>query len=216
MLLAATSRYETPDSVVPRRSVAADAPRRLVVRDAGADQMACWVRMVDRTIRITRNTAYRREDRSVAVEVGATAPDFTLRDQNNEEVTLSEFRGHRAVVLLFYPLTFTGICQGELCAVRDDISSFQNPGVQVLAVSVDSPYAHKVWADREGYDFPLLADFWPHGAVARSYGVLEEGKGFAVRATFIIDKDGIVRWKVVNGPGEARDHTEYLKALATL
>ncbi|WP_322762940.1 peroxiredoxin [Frankia sp. Cr2] len=152
----------------------------------------------------------------MAVEMGTAAPDFTLRDQNNEEVTLSEFRGRRNVVLLFYPLTFTGICQGELCAVRDDLAAFQNDDVQVLAVSVDSPYAHKVWADREGYDFPLLADFWPHGEVARSYGVLEESKGFAVRATFVIDKDGIVRWTVVNGPGEARDHGEYLKALAAL
>ncbi|WP_131747079.1 peroxiredoxin [Frankia sp. Cppng1_Ct_nod] len=152
----------------------------------------------------------------MAVDVGAVAPDFTLHDQNNEEVTLAEFRGRRNVVLLFYPLTFTGICQGELCAVRDDLSSFQNEDVQVLAVSVDSPYAHKVWADREGYDFPLLADFWPHGEVARSYGVFEEAKGFAVRATFIINKDGVVHWKVVNGPGEARDHAEYLKALAVL
>ncbi|WP_239377456.1 peroxiredoxin [Frankia sp. Cj5] len=152
----------------------------------------------------------------MAVEVGTAAPDFTLRDQNNEEVVLSEFRGRRNVVLLFYPLTFTGICQGELCAVRDDLSSFQNDDVQLLAISVDSPYAHKVWADREGYDFPLLADFWPHGEVACSYGVLEESKGFAVRATFVIDKEGIVRWRVVNGPGEARDHAEYLKALAAL
>ncbi|AEH09887.1 MULTISPECIES: peroxiredoxin [Protofrankia] len=152
----------------------------------------------------------------MAVDVGSIAPDFTLRDQNNEEVTLSEFRGRRNVVLLFYPLTFTGICQGELCAVRDELSSFQNDNVQVLAVSVDSPYAHKVWAEREGYDFPLLADFWPHGEVARSYGVFEESKGFALRATFIINKEGVVHWKIVNSPGEARDHAEYLKALAAL
>jgi peroxiredoxin len=152
----------------------------------------------------------------VAVDVGSSAPDFTLRDQNNEEVTLSEFRGRRNVVLLFYPLTFTGICQGELCAIRDDLSAYQNDDVQVLAVSVDSPYAHKVWADREGYEFPLLADFWPHGEVARAFGVFEETKGFAVRATFIIDKEGIVRWNVVNSPGEARDQAEYLKALASL
>ena len=152
----------------------------------------------------------------MTVEVGSVAPDFTLRDQNNQEVTLSSFRGRKNVVLLFYPLTFTGVCQGELCAVRDDLSSFQNDDVQVLAVSVDSAFSHKVWADREGYDFPLLADFWPHGAVARSYGVLNEDKGIALRATYVIDKDGVVRWKVVNAVPDARDQAEYLKALASL
>jgi mycoredoxin-dependent peroxiredoxin len=152
----------------------------------------------------------------VTVEVGSVAPDFTLRDQNNQEVTLSSFRGSKNVVLLFYPLTFTGVCQGELCSVRDDLGSFQNDDVQVLAVSVDSAFAHKVWADREGYEFPLLADFWPHGEVARSYGILNEEKGIAVRATYVIDKEGVVRWSVVNAIPDARDQSEYLKALASL
>ncbi|HMA47070.1 MAG TPA: peroxiredoxin [Frankiaceae bacterium] len=150
------------------------------------------------------------------VEVGDIAPDFTLRDQNNEEVTLSELRGRRNVVLLFYPLTFTGVCQGELCAVRDDLSTFQNDDVQLLAVSVDSPYAHKVWADQQGFDFPLLADFWPHGAVAREYGVFDERRGFALRGTFVVDRQGVVRWKVVNAVPDARDQAEYAKVLATL
>lgn len=152
----------------------------------------------------------------MTVEVGSVAPDFTLRDQNNQEVTLSSFRGSKNVVLLFYPLTFTGVCQGELCAVRDDLSSFQNDDVQVLAVSVDSAFAHKVWADREGYDFPLLADFWPHGAVAKSYGILNEEKGIALRATYVLDKEGVVRWQVVNAIPDARDQADYLKALASL
>jgi alkyl hydroperoxide reductase subunit AhpC len=98
----------------------------------------------------------------------------------------------------------------------DDLATFQNDDVQVLAVSVDSTYTHKVWADREGYDFPLLADFWPHGGVARSYGVLNEDKGLAVRATFVIDKEGVVRWSVVNAIPDARDHDEYAKVLASL
>ncbi len=152
----------------------------------------------------------------MTIAVGDRAPDFTLRDQNNQEVTLSDFRGRRNVVLLFYPLTFTGICQGELCAIRDDLATFQNDDVQVLAVSVDSTYAHKVWADQQGYDFPLLADFWPHGGVARAYGVLNEAKGLALRATFVIDKEGVVRWAVVNAVPDARDHAEYAKALASL
>src|ERR1700759_1950697 len=106
------------------------------------------------------------------VEGGPIAPDFTLADQNNELVTLSDFRGHGSVILVFSPLSFTSVCRGELDAIRDDADRFQNDDVQVLAVSVDSPYAHKVWAVERGYDFPLLADFWPHGEVARAYGVL--------------------------------------------
>jgi len=152
----------------------------------------------------------------VTVEVGAVAPDFSLKDQNNEVVTLSQFKGKRNVVLIFYPLTFTGVCQGELCSVRDDLGSFQNDDVQVLAVSVDSAYSHKVWAADQGYEFPLLADFWPHGEVAKAYGVFDEAKGFAVRGTFVIDKEGVVRWKVVNAIPDARDQAEYLKALAAL
>ena len=152
----------------------------------------------------------------MTVDVGAVAPDFSLKDQNNEVVTLSDFRGRRNVVLIFYPLTFTGVCQGELCSVRDDLGSFQNDDVQVLAVSVDSAFSHKVWATDQGYEFPLLADFWPHGEVAKSYGVFDEAKGIAVRGTFVIDKEGVVRWKVVNGIPDARDQAEYLKALAAL
>lgn len=152
----------------------------------------------------------------MSVEVGQPAPDFTLKDQNNEEVTLSSFRGHKNVVLLFYPLTFTGVCQGELCAIRDELPSFVNDDTVTLAVSVDTPFAHKVWAQQQGYEFPLLADFWPHGAVAEAFGVFNAEKGFALRGTFIIDKEGIVRWTVVHPVGEARDHAEYVKALASL
>jgi peroxiredoxin len=152
----------------------------------------------------------------VSVDVGSVAPDFTLNDQNNQAVSLAGFKGERNVVLVFYPLTFTGVCQGELCSIRDDLGSFQNDNAQVLAVSVDSVFAHKVWADQQGYEFPLLADFWPHGDVARSYGVFNEDRGVAVRGTFVIDKSGIVRYKVVNAIPDARDQSEYLKALASL
>ncbi len=150
------------------------------------------------------------------IALGAVAPDFVLKDQNNQEVRLSDFRGERAVLLVFYPLAFTGTCQGELGDVRDNLSDFVNADVQLLAVSVDSPYAHKVWADREGYDFPLLADFWPHGAVAQAYGVFNAERGFANRGTFLIDKSGVVRFAEENPPGEARDQDGWRKALATL
>lgn len=150
------------------------------------------------------------------IQVGDEAPDFTLRDQNNEEVTLSSFRGNSAVLVIFYPLAFTGICTGELCAVRDDLSTFQNDDVQTLTISVDSPFAHKIFSEREGYEFPLLADFWPHGAVAQRYGVFNEQAGFANRGTFLVDKDGIVRFAEVNGPGEGRDPDGWRAAIKSL
>lgn len=148
------------------------------------------------------------------IEVGAEAPDFVLKDQNNQEVRLSDFRGRRTVLLVFYPLAFTGTCQGELAEVRDNLDDYVNDQVQVLTVSVDSVYSHKVWADREGYQFPLLADFWPHGGVAQAYGVFNETAGFADRGTFVIDKAGVVRFAERNGPGEARDQQAWRKALA--
>jgi peroxiredoxin (alkyl hydroperoxide reductase subunit C) len=150
------------------------------------------------------------------IEVGASAPDFVLKDQNNQEVRLSDFHGRRNVLLVFYPLAFTGTCQGELCQVRDNLADFVNDDVQLLTVSVDSPYSHKVWADREGYEFPLLSDFWPHGAVAQAYGVFNVDRGFADRGTFLIDRDGVVRFAELNPPGEARDQNGWRKALAAL
>jgi peroxiredoxin len=152
----------------------------------------------------------------MTIEVGEQAPDFTLKDQNNQEVRLSSFQGNRNVLLVFYPLAFTGTCQGELCAVRDHLNDFVNERTQVLTISVDSSPAHKVWADREGYEFPLLADFWPHGAVARAYGVFNEERGFANRGTFVIDRQGIVRFAELTGPGQPRDQDGWRKALATL
>lgn len=150
------------------------------------------------------------------VEVGQAAPDFTLMDQNKQEVSLRDFAGRKNVVLMFYPSTFTNTCQGELCVIRDELPSFENDDVQVLAVSVDSVYAHRVWADQLGFTFPLLADFWPHGGVAQAYGCFDERSGRATRGTYIIDKSGIVRWKLVNPIPYARDHSDYLKALADL
>jgi mycoredoxin-dependent peroxiredoxin len=152
----------------------------------------------------------------MAPEVGTEAPDFTLKDHNNQEVTLSSFRGDRNVLVVFYPFAFSGICTGELCAVRDDLGSFQNDEVQILAVSVDHAFALKAWSDAQGYQFPLLADFWPHGAVAKAYGVFNEAAGFSLRGTFLVDKTGTVQFAEVNGPGEARDQDAWKKALAAV
>jgi mycoredoxin-dependent peroxiredoxin len=152
-----------------------------------------------------------------SVEVGAAAPDFELKDQHGTPVRLSSFRGAKNVVLVFYPLAFSGVCGGELCALRDEFPSVSSDSDAVLlTVSVDAMWAHRAWAEREHFDFELLSDFWPHGAVAQEYGVFDEERGIAVRGTFIIDKDGVVRWKVVNPIPQARDIADYQKALAAL
>jgi peroxiredoxin (alkyl hydroperoxide reductase subunit C) len=150
------------------------------------------------------------------IKVGDLAPDFTLKDQNNEEFTLSAHRGEQAVLIVFYPLAFTGICTGELCAVRDDMSAFENDDVLTVSISVDSVYTHKIFAEREGYEFPLLADFWPHGGVAQTYGVFNDVAGIANRGTFLVDKDGIVRFAEMNNPGEGRDADEWRAAIKSL
>ncbi|MET9232668.1 peroxiredoxin [Lentzea sp. NPDC003310] len=152
----------------------------------------------------------------MAVEVGSEAPDFTLNDYNKQPVTLSSFRGSRAVLVVFYPFAFSGICHGELCQLRDELSTYEDDNVQVLGISVDSPFALKAWANQEGYQFPLLSDFWPHGAVAQAYGVFNESSGMAVRGTFLVDVDGVVRYAEVNSPGEARDQAAWKKAVASL
>lgn len=152
----------------------------------------------------------------MSVEVGTQAPDFTLQDANRQQVSLSDFRGTKNVLLVFYPFAFSGICTGELCGVRDEIENYQNDSVQVLGVSVDTPYSLKAWAQQEGYTFPLLSDFWPHGAVAERYGVFHADAGMAVRGTFLIDTTGVVRFAEVNGPGEARDRDAWKKAIRAL
>ena len=150
------------------------------------------------------------------LSVGATAPDFELKNQYGELVKLSSFKGEKNVVLLFIPFAFTGTCTGELCAIRDDLAAFQNDSVQVLAVSCDSPFTQKMFAEQEGYKFPVLADFWPHGAAAKAYGIFNEDLGCAMRGTFIIDKEGTVRWSVVNCLGDARNNGDYKTAIAAL
>jgi peroxiredoxin len=152
----------------------------------------------------------------MAVDVGDKAPDFRLRNQFKDEVTLSDFLGKKNVVLVFYPFAFTGVCTGELCAIRDERPEFENESTAVLAVSTDTVASLRIFADQEKLEYPLLSDFWPHGDVARKYGVFNEDLGAALRGTFVIDKDGIVRYKVVNGIPDARNQDEYKKALAEL
>ncbi|MFJ4961026.1 putative peroxiredoxin [Streptomyces sp. ADI96-02] len=154
----------------------------------------------------------------MTIEVGAEAPDFELKDNHGRTVRLSDFRGPdgKNVVLVFYPFAFTGVCTGELCALRDELPRFENAGTQLLAVSNDSVPTLRVFGEQEGLEYPLLSDFWPHGETSRAYGVFDEDKGCAVRGTFVIDRTGVVRWSVVNGLPDARDLNDYVKALEAL
>ena len=153
----------------------------------------------------------------MAVEVGHEAPDFTLKDQAGNEVTLSHYRGNQAVVLVFYPFTFTGVCQGELCELRDDLASFETAKAAVLAISCDSRHSQAQWAEQQGFSFPVLSDFWPHGAVAQAYGVFNEQLGCANRGTFVIDRDGkVVATFASANLGTPRARADYEAALAQL
>ena len=153
---------------------------------------------------------------SAPLAVGDRAPDFTLVDHLGTEVSLATVRAHSTVVVGFVPFAVSGICTGELRAVRDGLEDFQHDGIQVLAISCDPMFALRAWADAEGYFFPLLSDFWPHGDVARRFGVFNAEKGFAQRGTFLLDREGIVRWTEVNPTGLARDFSDYRTALADL
>ncbi|MGL5860244.1 MAG: peroxiredoxin [Phycicoccus sp.] len=148
--------------------------------------------------------------------VGQVAPDFTLRDQNGGDVTLSGLTSDKNVVVVFYPFAFSGICTGELDEIRDHLERFVSDDLQVLCVSCDPMFTLRAWADIQGYFFPLLSDHWPHGEVARAFGVLDEAMGAAVRGTFLVGRDGVVRWSLVNGPGERRDFSALPAAVDAL
>ena len=150
------------------------------------------------------------------LELGTPAPDFTLRDQHGQSIALSSYRGRKAVVVMFYPFAFSSVCTGELSAVRDDLSDFESDAVQVLAISCDPVYSLRVFAERDGLTFPLLSDFWPHGAIAQTYGVFNEKAGMALRATFLLDADGVVTFAQVNQPGDAREQSAWKDAVGQL
>lgn len=148
--------------------------------------------------------------------IGAEAPDFTLKDQDGQPVTLSDFRGKKNVLLVFFPLAFTGICQGELDEIRDNLGDYDNDGTTTLAISVGPPPTHKIWATESGFTFPVLSDFWPHGEVAQAYGVFNADAGYANRGTFVIDRAGVIRFAECKDPGEARDQKVWTEALAAV
>ena len=149
----------------------------------------------------------------MAVEVGQDAPDFTLRDENGEEVALSSLRG-RNVVLIFFPAAFSGLCTKELHTATDLAETYGAAGAEVFGVSIDSPYALKAFKRDEGLEARFLSDFHPKGQVADEYDAYIPEAGVATRATYVIDKDGKVAYTMVNHPGEMRDQDAIIEALA--
>ena len=148
--------------------------------------------------------------------VGDTAPDFDLGDQFGQRFRLSDAVRDRPVVIAFVPAAFTGTCTGEFCELRDNLATVGDASVTLVGISCDPTPALRLWGENEGYSFPLLSDFWPHGAVASDYGVLLAERGIATRATFVVDASMTIRAAFVNPPGEARPFAAYRDALAAL
>ena len=151
----------------------------------------------------------------MTLSVGDAAPDFTLPDSDRQPFTLSEHRG-TPVLVVFYPFAFSSICTGELCQLRDELATYTDAGVRVVAVSTDPAPTLKAWKADQGFEFPLLSDFWPHGEVAKAYGTFFETAGMANRGTFLVDADGKIAFTEVNGPGDARAQTGWKDAVAAL
>ena len=151
----------------------------------------------------------------MSLSVGDTAPDFSLPDQDKQVVSLADLRG-TPVLVVFYPFAFSGICTGELCQLRDELSTYTDAGVKVVAVSTDPTFTLKAWREQQGFDFPLLSDFWPHGEVSQAYGAFNEKAGMALRGTFLVDADGKVAFAEVNQPGDAREQSGWKDAVGQL
>lgn len=150
------------------------------------------------------------------LDVGDVAPNFILPDENGNPLELRLELEKSPIALMFFPFAFSGRCSGELCELRDNLDLFRNQHVRVLGVSVDSRYALAAWSEQEAFGFPLLSDAWPHGVVARGFGVFVDDRGVADRATFLIGTDGLIRARFVTSLSEARPIEAYRGALAAL
>ena len=150
------------------------------------------------------------------LQVGDTAPDFTLQSHNEGELNLAWYRGRKNVFLVFYPGDWTPICTAQIPGYQAELERFEQMECQVLAVSVDSIPSHRAWArSLGGLSYPLMSDFYPHGAVAEMYGVLNK-RGYADRSLFLIDKEGIIRYTEYNDFNELPGTEELFKQLEHL
>jgi mycoredoxin-dependent peroxiredoxin len=156
-----------------------------------------------------------RQHGGMSLSVGDRAPEFSLPDQDKQVVSLADLQG-TPVLVVFYPFAFSGICTGELCQLRDELAVYTDAGVKVLAISTDPVFSLKAFKEKEGFDFPLLSDFWPHGATAQAYDAFNEKAGMALRGTFLVDAEGKIAFAEVNAPGDAREQSGWKDAVAKL
>lgn len=152
----------------------------------------------------------------VVIAVGSRAPAFTLRDGHGRTIEATDARGGRGVLIAFFPLAFTPVCTDELAALDAELDRFTEFGVRVVAVSVDSMATLRAFGDAQRLRVPLLSDFWPHGAVAAQYGVLDAEHGWAERVSVLVDRAGVVRAIVRGSDDEPRDAEAHLAALSAL
>lgn len=149
--------------------------------------------------------------------VHAAAPDFELADQHGESVSLQGILDSgRAALVVFLPFAFSGVCTGELQVMREQRDALRTDRVETVVISCDSIYALRVFAEREQMDFSLLSDYWPHGEVARAFGVFADDRGCALRGSFLVGTEGTIAWQVVNQIPFARDVGEYLRQIDAL
>ena len=150
----------------------------------------------------------------MTLEIGTAAPDFSLRNQDRELVSLDDLRGSKAVIV-FIPFAFTGTCEGELCQIRDEQAVFDEADARVVAITCNTLHSNRVWAEQQGFRFDILSDFWPHGEVARAYDTFNEERGYAERTTYFLDADGVITGSTRSDElGVARDFQDYLTALS--
>jgi peroxiredoxin (alkyl hydroperoxide reductase subunit C) len=148
--------------------------------------------------------------------VGTSAPNFTLVSQNREKITLEDLKGKKSMIV-FMPYPHTRTCDAETCEIRDNWALFEGLDANVVLITTHALPTNKVWAEENGFGFPILADYWPHGEVARAYDTFDETFGYAKRTTYILDADGVIRDVIATDVlGEARPFSSYPDALASI
>jgi peroxiredoxin len=162
---------------------------------------------------VTASGADHSPSGEAGLRIGGPAPDFSLRDQFGQDYRLSDHRGSKAVAIFFFPFAFSGVCTGEMAGIRHRLADFLTFDTDVVAISCDPMFALRTFADTDGLNFPLLSDFWPHGEVSKAYDVFNERTGAPRRSSYVIDKEGLVRWSVHNAMPEGRDLEEHLQQL---
>jgi len=152
----------------------------------------------------------------MSAEIGSPAPEFTLRAIDGESVSLEALRGRKTLVV-FIPFPFTDTCEGELCAIRDRLSELDRLDANVVVITTDTLFSNREWSKKNGFEFPVLSDFWPHGAVTAAYGTFDEKVGAANRSTYVLDADGVVREIVATESRKIpREFDAYVAALAAI